>query len=139
MGSNGTNGNGQNGRAHTNGNGHANGNGYHGIATTNGGLGELCKEPGQYRSDMRLMRSAVARGWTVPDKAFTEGPARVLAIAEGADSERDRLRAWETLRAMHRDNAAIYEMLDKQDRLDSGEATEHIAVQGVEIEFDRNG
>lgn len=80
----------------------------------------------ELRENLTLLRQAVRRRWDVPADAMQKLLLDTLAMAAASDSQRDKLRAVELVRAMHSDDIKALELLDKIERLDSGVATERV-------------
>ncbi len=81
------------------------------------------------RSDLATIAKAVRRGWDVPEEVMAVLPKNILGVMVEARQRGDQrvyLRCVEVLQSMHRDNRDTYAMLDKIERLDSGQATERI-------------
>lgn len=83
---------------------------------------------------MAMLRRALRSGWRVPDEWKATMPSILHRIASDENaSERDRMRAIETLVAMDAKNAEKLVALDKIERIDSGNATEVVVFKPMEF------
>lgn len=102
-----------------------------------GGKGEpsplALVEPRHERAGLQLIARAVRGGWQVPPHVLATVPQMVAAIAEGSESERERLRAAEVLIAMERANLDALQVADKCERLDGGAATERLELAPITL------
>jgi hypothetical protein len=96
-----------------------------------GGQGEPA--PSNTRQSLQMLKQAVVNGWDMPDEWKKALPNFCMSIvADRQKGDRERLRATEILRAMHRDNLDGLQMLDKLERLEDGSATERIELAPIE-------
>lgn len=94
-----------------------------------GGQGDLAPT----RETLSLVRRAVGNGWEIPDQLRSALPALCAKIAiDEKKGDRERLRAVEILRSMTRDNVDAAQVVDKVDRLDSGQATDRIELGPIQ-------
>lgn len=85
------------------------------------------------RESLRMIKQAVGNGWEIPDQWKAALPTLCAKIATDDNrGDRERLRAIEILRAMTRDNIDAAQVVDKMERLDSGEATERIELGPIQ-------
>ncbi len=88
-----------------------------------GGKGEVS------RSSLKLIKEAIGNGWQIPDQWKAALPSLCVKIAmDDNRNDRERLRAIEVLRAMSRDNLDAAQVVDRVERLDSGQATERFEL-----------
>jgi hypothetical protein len=99
-------------------------------------------------ADIKLLRRAVREGWNVPPEAMQEAGPILLEIARqtattvlDADGEpvdvsnaRNQIAAVKALAELDKINQADHWNEDKNARIDSGKATDRIAVDPVVLE-----
>ena len=84
------------------------------------------------RSSLALIKQAVTNNWSIPDAWKNALPTLCAKIAtDESKGDRERLRAIEILRAMQRDNLDAAQVLDRVERLESGQATERIELAPI--------
>ena len=91
-------------------------------------------DPHHRRESLRIIEMAVRHGWDVPAEwrqSLPQVAARIAADHKATD--RDRLRALQVLQAMARDRVDAAALLDKIERLDSGQPTERNEIREVRI------
>lgn len=99
-----------------------------------GGQGDLAPT----RDDLNVIKRAVGNGWKIPEQLREALPAMCAKIAiDESKGDRERLRAVEILRSMTRDNVDAAQVVDKIDRLDSGEATDRIELGPIQWNPDK--
>lgn len=92
-----------------------------------GGKGEFAEVDQRHvRETMALIRKAVKNQWNISERVKLETLRTVARIVEEGKTEREQLRASEIIAAMHRDDLAALSILDKLERLDTGQATERV-------------
>lgn len=84
------------------------------------------------RSSLALIKRAVSNNWNIPDNWKAALPAMCAKIAtDESKGDRERLRAIEILRSMQQDNLQAAQVLDRVERLESGQATERIELAPI--------
>jgi hypothetical protein len=86
-----------------------------------------------HRAGLIIIQRALREGWAIPPHVLQSLPALVTEMATGAESDRDRLRAVETLLAMQRANLDSLVAADKCERLDGGGATERLELAPITL------
>jgi len=86
-----------------------------------------------HRAGLIIVQRALREGWAIPPHVLKSLPALVTEMATNADSDRDRLRAVETLLAMQRANLDALVAADKCERLDGGGATERLELAPITL------
>lgn len=90
-------------------------------------------DPSGDRAGLVLVRRALREGWAIPPAVMRSLPGVVLQMIETARSDRDRLRAVETLLAMQRANHDALVAADRCERLDGGAATEIVELAPITL------
>ena len=90
-------------------------------------------DPSGDRAGLVLVRRALREGWSIPPAVMRSLPGVVLQMIETARSDRDRLRAVETLLAMQRANHDALVAADRCERLDGGAATEIVELAPITL------
>ena len=112
-----------------------NGNGNGKIGGVGGQRGTRLKD----KYDLGILRQALGNGWPVGAEALAKVAATMLATLDDPKaSRRDKNAAARVLTSVYAQNAQLFEMLDKQRRLDQGDPTD-IVRESYEVEFDRLG
>lgn len=88
---------------------------------------------GADRAGLVLVRRALREGWAIPPAVMADLPRVVLQMIDSANSDRDRLRAIETLLAMQRANHDALVAADRCERLDGGAATEIVELAPITL------
>lgn len=86
-----------------------------------------------HRAGLLIVRRALREGWKIPPHVLATLPDLVTEMATNAASERDRLRAVETLLAMQRANLDALVAADRCERLDGGGATERVELAPITL------
>lgn len=86
-----------------------------------------------HRAGLVLVRRALREGWQIPQHVLATLPEMVTRMATDAVTDRDRLRAVETLLAMQRANLDALVAADKCERLDGGGATERVELAPITL------
>lgn len=95
---------------------------------------QIEKDRGHDRETLRMLIQAVRNRWVIPEGMRDAAPKIATRIAMSGATEREKLRAIELLAALDRDNIAALALLDKNERLDGGQATERIELRPVTFE-----
>lgn len=95
---------------------------------------QIDKDRGHDRETLRMLIQAVRNRWAIPEGMRDAAPKIAARIAMSGATEREKLRAIELLAALDRDNIAALALLDKNERLDGGQATERIELRPVTFE-----
>lgn len=86
-----------------------------------------------HRAGLIIVQRALREGWKIPPHVLATLPDLVTEMATNAASERDRLRAVETLLAMQRANLDALVAADRCERLDGGGATERVELAPITL------
>jgi len=85
------------------------------------------------RAGLVLIQRALREGWQIPSHLMATLPTVVEQMIANARSDRDRLRAVETLLAMQRANMDALVHADRCERLDGGGATERVELAPITL------
>lgn len=85
-------------------------------------------EQGHERAGLRLIRRAIHGRWDIPDVLLEQLPKHVTSLLVNARTDREKLRAAEVIVSMNRDNMNALVQADRIERLDSGQATDRVAI-----------